>query len=284
MQFVDEGASSASLQTACVTYKNEAGISVRLVSAVHIGEKEYFQALNKSFEQDDAVLYEMVKPKDAPAPEKGQQSNSAVSQFQRLLKDTLNLEFQLDVIDYTKANFVHADLDAETFTRMQQERGETFEMLMLKGLMKALSSPPAPEAAPGEADAGGDAGKMADELIAMLTRPDGERRLKLMVARHMGEIDEKAMGLDGPNGSVIVTERNKAAIEVLKKTMAAGKKKISIFYGAAHMPDMARRLEEMGFKAVRTDWQMAWDLAIRGDQPSMAEKMLRDLFEEAGRD
>jgi len=83
---------------------------------------------------------------------------------------------------------------------------------------------------------------------------------------------------------VIVTERNKAAIEVLKKTMAAGKKKISIFYGAAHMPDMARRLEEMGFKAVRTDWQMAWDLAIRGDQPSMAEKMLRDLFEEAGRD
>jgi len=38
----------------------------------------------------------------------------------------LNLEFQLDEIDYTSPTR-HADLDAQTFQRLQEERGETFE-------------------------------------------------------------------------------------------------------------------------------------------------------------
>ena len=33
--------------------------------------------------------------------------------------------FQLDGIDYNAGNFVHADLDTETFHRMQEERGES---------------------------------------------------------------------------------------------------------------------------------------------------------------
>ena len=49
------------------------------------------------------------------------------------------LDFQLDAIDYSAKNFVHADLDAETFRKMQEQRGETFEMLFLKELMKAMS-------------------------------------------------------------------------------------------------------------------------------------------------
>ena len=34
-------------------------------------------------------------------------------------KRTLDLEFQLDAIDYEAKNFIHADLDAETFQQMQ---------------------------------------------------------------------------------------------------------------------------------------------------------------------
>ena len=77
------------------------------------------------------------------------------------------------------------------------------------------------------------------------------------------------MGLDGPNGSVILTERNKAAVKVLSDTVKAGKKKISLFYGAAHMPDLSKRVREMGFKPVgAVEWKQAWDLRIRADQPS----------------
>ena len=71
-------------------------------------------------------------------------------------------------------------------------------------------------------------------------------------------------------------ERNKAAMNVLSDTIAQGKKKISLFYGAAHMPDFAKRLEAMGFKPVATEWRMAWDLKIRDDQPSAIEEFILD--------
>ena len=79
---------------------------------------------NSRFENDDAVLYELVKPKDGGVPQPGQKAGSIIGQVQHLMKDVLNLDFQLDDIDYSKPNFVHADMDAETFTKMQEDRGE----------------------------------------------------------------------------------------------------------------------------------------------------------------
>ena len=176
-------------------------------------------SLNRDFQTYDAVLYEMVKPKDAPppGPGDGEKSDSAISQFQRFLKDALDLDFQLDDIDYTAPNFVHADLDKETFEKMQEERGETFEMIFLRMIMKAFTDPPVLNNAANE-----DPG---DDLIAMLAHPDMERQIKLVVARQLGQIDLSAMGLDGPNGSVLVTERNKAALKVLSDTLASGKRR-----------------------------------------------------------
>ena len=268
LRFVDDGRGGGRLESAIVSYRNEAGQTVRLVAAVHIGEKDYYQGLNATFAKDDAVLYELVKPKGAAAPEPGFKSGSGVSQLQRFMKDTLNLEFQLDQIDYTRPNFVHADLDAETFTRMQEERGESMFTLMLKEMINQYTHPsPAADVSTEE---------LANDLIKIICRPDSERQLKVMLARHMNDIESMASGLDGKDGSVILTERNKAALNVLRETLNdASKKKISIFYGAAHMASMAQSLKDMGFKQVSADWKTAWDLAIRADQPSAIEKLLR---------
>src|SRR5438105_4748423 len=65
LRFVDNGATGSRLETADVTYQNKDGATVHLVAAVHIGEKSYFRSLAKTFESRDAVLYEMVKAKDA---------------------------------------------------------------------------------------------------------------------------------------------------------------------------------------------------------------------------
>jgi hypothetical protein len=273
MRFVDDGHNGGRFETAVVTYRNAAGATVRLVGAIHIGEKSYYDALNKSFEKDDAVLYEMVKAKDAGVPQKGQRSDNPISQLQHMMKDVLDLDFQLDDIDYSKPNFVHADMDAETFAKMQEERGETFQELILKQIMHAITHPD-------EANAGADIqpDKLVDSFVEMLTRPDAERQLKLAVARQLDKIETGAMGLDNPMGTVIVTERNKVAMNVLKDTLASGKRHISIFYGAAHMPDMAKRLHEMGFTPVSAEWNSAWDLGIRSDQPSAAEKILKEFL------
>ncbi len=275
LRFVDRGDAGGRLETADVAYRNADGVTVHLVAAVHIGEGEYFEGLNQNFKLRDAVLYEMVKGKDQPLPQPGvdNPAHSTIGQFQHLMKDSLNLEFQLDRIDYTQPNFIHADMDAETFTRMQDERGESMMMLMLKQMFQQMSKP-TPEAS----DKDQDSEQQLEDLVRIFTRPDSERRMKTMLARQMVEMEGEGGPFDAMNGTVILTERNKAAIKTLEKTLKDGKKDIAIFYGAAHMPDLSKRLADMGFKPVASEWRMAWDLTIRNDQPSAVENVLIDLI------
>lgn len=268
IRFVDRGVAGGELDTADVRFKNADGVIVDLVAAVHIGEHAYFESLNKSFVGYDAVLYELVSPKNSGPPMPGVTSANPISQLQHFLKEALDLDFQLDVIDYSKSNFVHADLDKETFEQLQSERGESFASLMLKQLMDAWTHPPK------VVDPEQTIDDQLHDVVQIMCRPDAERQFKLLLARQMDSMEANAMGLGGADGTVIVTERNKAAFAVLSDEIMQGKKKIAIFYGAAHMPDMAKRLTAMGFAPVDTTWTQAWDLTIRSDQPSIAEKLM----------
>jgi hypothetical protein len=264
MRFVGNARDGGVLQTAEAVYQKD-DATVRLVAAVHIGEENYFNALAKGFEQAGVVLYEMVKPAGMEVPVRGAAPGSGIGQLQRFLKDTLNLSFQLDVIDYDKPNFVHADLDAETFQRLQAERGESFFTLMLASMLQAMSNP-------GRAALGADPDEPRD-VLELMSRPDGERQIKLLLARQFGQLEADAMGLDTLAGTVILTERNKTVIKVLRQTLAEGKKDISIFYGAAHMPELAEKLDLMGFEPVGTTWHDAWDVRIRKNQPSAFQRL-----------
>jgi hypothetical protein len=289
MRLVDDGPSGGKLETADVTYRHEDGTSVTLVSAVHIGEKSYFQGLNESFKKYDAVLFELVKPKDGPVPGGApgavpeNRQKSAMGEMQRTIKDVLNLSFQLDEVDYTAKNFVHADLDAETFEKMQVEKGQTFPELMLKGLMKAMNDPQAASKDLPLANAE-DPDEQMRTMIRTFTRPDSERQIKMMVARQMTSVEQDNAFLGGDD-SVILADRNTAAMKVLEQTLKDGKaKQIAIYYGAAHMPDMEKRLTGLGFKKTATEWRTAWDLRIRADEPSAVEKLLLDALGEAAGD
>jgi len=69
------------------------------------------------------------------------------------------------------------------------------------------------------------------------------------------------MGISGPDGSTLITERNKRALDVLRQQQAAGEPKIGIFYGAGHLADMHERLiEDFGLQPIGTVWLEAWDL------------------------
>ncbi len=139
LRFVDDNDGGGTLQTSIETYKNADGVTVHLVSAVHVADHKYYQDLAKTFAGYDVLLYEMVKPKDAAAPQPGVRSDSVISMVQRGLKEVLELDFQLDAIDYSAANFVHADLDAETFAQMQADRGESMLTLILQQFMAEMS-------------------------------------------------------------------------------------------------------------------------------------------------
>jgi hypothetical protein len=267
MRFVDDGHSGGSLQTADVTFKNAAGAEVHLIGAIHIGEDAYYKSLVKDFQSYDAVLYELVMPRDAAPPAPGDPpSDSSVSQIQRMMTSLLDLKFQLDGIDYTAPNFVHADLDRETFDQMQADRGESFESIILRQVFNQMAKPTAASQA--------DTGDQLRQTIAIFMRPDGRRQLKVALAQELSSPEADIQSLLGPGPTVLVTERNKAAMKVLQQQLSSGKKKLAIFYGAAHMPDMSDRLVAMGFSPVKTEWRVAWDLTIRADEPSLAESLL----------
>jgi len=64
--------------------------------------------------------------------------------------------------------------------------------------------------------------------------------------------------------SVIIGERNKAAVEALRRAINEGHNKIAILYGGGHMPDLGRRLrEEFDLVPCGVQWITAWSIRNR---------------------
>ena len=240
----------------------ETGAKVDLVGAVHIGDKEYYEQLNKEFKKYDSVLYEMVKPADLdPAQFKGR-PQSGVSMMQTFMQKQLDLAYQLDEVNYGAKNFVHADMTVKQFRKRQQARGESMIMLMLKLMREDMASRAKKEKRAVDISTA--------ELLRALLSPTRSVELKYLLARQFNEMERLTAGLNNKKGSVILTDRNKVALKVLKKEMDTGKKKLAIFYGAAHLPDMEKRMiEKMGFERKRTRWVKAWDLPKRQPLPKL---------------
>ena len=261
----DAQSALVAMEAAIVTYVPRGGASkspsVDLVSAVHIGEKSYYDALNKLFAGYDVVLYELVAPEGAAVPREGQsRSDHPITAIQRFLTDRLDLKFQLSAIDYTRPNFLHADLSPQQFSAAMEKRGESFFTMFLRLWAASMAKQ-------------GQSDPSIDILIAFFSK-DRSLRWKRIMAETFEELGGSMTVLEGPNGSALVTDRNKRALEVLRKQISAGKKKIAIFYGAAHMPDFERHLRaNFGLVPAKVRWLVAWDLQGAAKQTPSAGAM-----------
>jgi hypothetical protein len=81
-----------------------------------------------------------------------------------------------------------------------------------------------------------------------------------MLAQEFAQIGRMSEAFNGPDGGVIVGRRNEAAVEALQQAVAGGKQKLALFYGAAHMPDLAGRLETLGYRRTGMRYLTAWDI------------------------
>ncbi|MFN4259941.1 MAG: hypothetical protein ACK4RK_11665 [Gemmataceae bacterium] len=250
------------LQTTITRYvpaKGEGGVVVDLIGVVHIGDRDYYEKLNKHFEQYDVLLYELVAPKGMEVPKRGQKSDNPLALLQQLAKSVLDLEGQMDHIDYTKKNFVHADLSPEEMAKIMRERGDDEVTLMLSitaDLLRQynlqrreMPDKPAPVV------------DLEDDFLTLLLDPRGPAKLKIMLAQQFETLDSPDGGLGQTINTILISDRNQAAMKVFQKELAQGKKKIGIFYGAAHMPDFEKRLRaDWGLKKDSEQWLTAWDL------------------------
>ena len=250
----DDNGKPLALETAITTYvatdRAKEGVSVELVGAVHIGDKAYYESLNKEFEQYDALLYELVAPENTRVPkERKGVPGSAVGGLQVGMKEMLELDFQLDRVDYTKDNFVHADMSPDEFAKTMTKRGESFTKMFFQIMGYGFSQ-----------QGKGGTGEM--ELLVALFAKNRAHKLKVAMAEQFENMEGQMEVLEGPNGSTILTERNRKAFEVLDRELKAGKKKLGVFYGAAHLPDMEKRLlNDFGMKRSGERWITAWSLA-----------------------
>lgn len=234
-------------------------LQVDLVAAVHIGSQGYYDTLDRLFRDYDVVLYELVAPDNARVPRPGRKPGGAIGSAQQGLTKMLGLEFQLDEIDYTAPNFVHADLSPKEFDAAMARRGESWWSMFMKLMQESMARAAKEPAAGGEVSVG--------DLFGILFGGDRELRLRRLMAEQFTDMEVLTAAFSGGEGSSLITDRNQAAIDVLRGEIARGKNKIAIFYGAAHMPDFDERLQkDFGLQPGETAWLEAWDL--RAPEPA----------------
>ncbi len=253
-----------SLDTSVTRYetRNSAGqkVNVDLIGAVHIGEKEYYQKLNKRFEQYDSLLYELVAPEGTIIPKGGRDEDAEgiinpVAAIQKGMQVATGLQFQLDHIDYTKANFVHADMSPEEFAQSMQENEESIGGYALRAIGQGLAM-----------QASGKGDKSLSMMMALFSR-NKTMRIRRAMAEQIHDMESGMIIFEGKNGSTIIDHRNAKCMEILRREIEAGKTNIGIFYGAGHLADMEKRmLVDFSAKRGGQYWLPAWKLTKR-EQP-----------------
>ena len=234
-----------------LTNENGKTVFVDLIGAVHVGEKEYYDALNERFEMYDSMLYELIAPEGTVIPKGGGERDitNPIAALQVGMMSGLDLSFQLEQIDYTPKNFVHADMTPEEFAESWTENNESVSRILLKSMGHGIAM-----------QSKGKGPSNFSFLAAGLSK-NPTLKFRRVAAEQMMSMDAGMSIFDGDEGSTIIENRNAKAMKILKREIDAGKTKLGIFYGAGHLNDMQERLEnEFQMKRSGKTWLLAWKL------------------------
>jgi hypothetical protein len=214
------------LQTPCYRLTDRDGRRVELVGAVHLAEKSYYQHLNRRFRSFDAVLVEGV----GDLRSKGKDSRG-FPRFRKLVYDKLHMSLQGDMIDYSRANIVHADFTTAGYAEARRRHG----------LGERPKEPLDQVAAAVE--------------FEIMTRNLTDVRRALAVDLHA-----TSQNYPGSKAEyqVDAVERERIVLDVLERQLAAGKRNLCIFYGSGHLPALRDELLARGWKLSGVEWLDAW--------------------------
>ena len=237
-------------------------VIVDLIGAVHIGDQRYYEQLNDEFENYDVVLYELVAPPEKRIPTQAlreQNSKNLLTTIRKIAQILFEFEMQLDGVDYTADNFVHADLSPQELIQTIKARGDNAvslflslmsDMIRQKNLRdQQLAFAKEPEAKAPQID-----------LLAVVQDPNGPAKVKQILAQQLVSSVTQTTAPNSTMNQILVVDRNKAALKVMIQQLRKGHRKIGIFYGAAHMPDFEQRLLRMKMKKSDERWLTAWNL------------------------
>ncbi len=189
--------------------------------------------------------------------------------LQAELAKALGLEFQLDSIDYDRPNFRCSDMSMDQLQRALEAEG--LDMTPLEGSLAASSLP-------GRItvfilrivrtlDIFFD-GMIADALKVMLIELFSDEAFLEQSLRQFGEGFAR----------VLIEQRNQVVLDDLKVILENEQdvRSLAIFYGAAHMPDMAQRLMgQLGYRPEGEQWFTAFEVDLT--ETAMSPQQLQNL-------
>ncbi len=253
----DDQSRPLALQVAIASYAPRTGDRrVDLISAIHIGDREYYEALNNRFRSYDALLYELVAPSDAVISRPESERRGVISNTQIMMKNMLELSFQLDEINYDASNFVHADLTPAELSQSMDERGESLYVYFWRLFYASIDQ-----------YAKDPLGLSDIRMLSAMLSTDSDNTFKIMLAYEMTNLDKLREILGEDSDSAVIGARNQRAVDVLKSQLDGGAKRVAIFFGVAHMPDMEQRLiNQLDLIYLDTTWIDAWRLDTHADK------------------
>lgn len=240
---VQSGSDTFSVQTASRVFRRAGSPEIELVGAMHAAESSYYQSLQKRLSRADLVLYELVvDEEDANVDQAAMQRAEDKSAFSRLAS-SLGLISQNRGIDVNKKNFRRCDMTyQQMIVRLQEEAQQ--------GNSEGKSAHAAKNefAKLGRVLSGGS--WMINGVVGLVGMNHSLReRVRFMLVAAWQESDDDA-ALHPRLQQLILEDRNEFAMNELAKVLRREKhQRIAIFYGAAHLPDMEKRLLRMGYRA-----------------------------------
>lgn len=228
---------TGAFQTAAVRYRNAASpVDVVLCAVVHVGERRYFEKLQKRLTASELVLYEAVQAgqDDHPVPATDRWLDPA-----QALGSLLGLVHQATALNYRSPNFVWADVSLDELFR-----GGGADLLE-----SLLGSAPSTASA---AIAGG--------VFSLLFSAMDPRRARAELAGVLTEaFDDLPTLLGSKLSHSLIEVRNQKLLGVLDAHLPRlARGTVTVLFGAGHMPDVERTLRARGWAPVRTSWYSAW--------------------------
>lgn len=230
-------------------------VSVDLIGAIHLGEAAYYERLDAEFKEYETVVFELVAEKgfdakDIAAAQKAKSEGPAspldvVPLFQQSLADALGFVNQTDGIDYAAPNLKRGDADADDFLVRLTTGGDIPRFFADSTLRSFFTS---------------ENGRFEGWALVYFFAKNKRLALRRLFADELART-ELTVDPDARE-TALIHYRNEIAVDVAKKELEAGKTKIAVFYGAAHLDDLARRVEKTLQNSRRSEprWIAAWSM------------------------
>jgi len=271
---------------------------IHLVGVTHLGETNYYAALQERLDGCEVVLYEGIG--DAPRHTSELDRETGGSLLQIRLARALGLVFQLEAIRYDRPHFKNSDLTYEQLERVL--RGEILPPPSAKW------QPAAPLFLTGAAGASTpQVGEQMEELMGIMegnsfmgvlahtmiqfiaASPRLQATVKVVLIETMGAIEGDLADMPGlPEEwqdlvQFLIRERNKIVLNDVRRLLDDKRppSSVAIFYGAGHMHDLEQRLAgELGYRPVREQWLTAFGINPRAAGVSELElQWVRSLIQ-----